>query len=373
MADQSIVLDAQGLDNLIVSLSKQGYAVKGPRLRDRAVVYDDIDSLADLPRGYVDEQDGGSYRLRYEGDAYFGYVVGPQSWKAFLHPPRQTLWRTVSEEGTSRIVPEPVEDEPYAFFGVRPCELAAIEIQDKVFTQGPYVDQHYQARREAAFIVVVNCARAGETCFCTSMGTGPKAKAGFDLALTEIATGEAPAFLVEAGSARGKAALDKVKGRKATADDVGLAEAISEKTAKSMTRSIDTHDLSQLLKANPDHPRWAEVAERCLSCANCTMVCPTCFCTSVEDQSAIDGSGTAREQRWDSCFTSDFTYIHGGAVRPASKSRYRQWMTHKLGTWVDQFDSFGCVGCGRCITWCPVGIDITEEAAAIRATVPAGE
>jgi Fe-S-cluster-containing hydrogenase component 2 len=124
--------------------------------------------------------------------------------------------------------------------------------------------------------------------------------------------------------------------------------------------------LPDLLKANPDHRRWDEVASRCLNCANCTMVCPTCFCTSVDEVSALDGSGASREQRWASCFTTEFSHVHGGAVRPGAKARYRQWMTHKLGTWVDQFDSSGCTGCGRCISWCPVGIDITEEAAMIR-------
>jgi sulfhydrogenase subunit beta (sulfur reductase) len=98
------------------------------------------------------------------------------------------------------------------------------------------------------------------------------------------------------------------------------------------------------------------------------MVCPTCFCTSVEDSTDVDGDGVVRVQRWDSCFTVDYSYIHGGSVRSSDRSRYRQWMTHKLSTWFDQFGSSGCVGCGRCITWCPVGIDITEEVAAIRAT-----
>ena len=134
-----------------------------------------------------------------------------------------------------------------------------------------------------------------------------------------------------------------------------------------MGREMNTDGIHDLLLANLEHPRWEEVAGRCLTCGNCTMVCPTCFCTSVEDTSDLAGVSAERSRRWDSCFTMDFSYIHGGSVRASPKSRYRQWMTHKLATWWDQFGSSGCVGCGRCITWCPVGIDITEEVRAIRA------
>lgn len=95
------------------------------------------------------------------------------------------------------------------------------------------------------------------------------------------------------------------------------------------------------------------------------MVCPTCFCTGVEDVTALAGDVTERVRKWDSCFTADFSYQHGGVVRESTKSRYRQWLTHKLSSWVDQFGSSGCVGCGRCITWCPTGIDLTAEVAAI--------
>ena len=137
-----------------------------------------------------------------------------------------------------------------------------------------------------------------------------------------------------------------------------------------MGRSLDQEGLKELLYENRNHPRWDDVADRCLSCANCTMVCPTCFCTTVEDSTDLTGDTAERVRRWDSCFTMDFSYIHGGAVRKSVKSRYRQWMTHKLGTWQDQFGSSGCVGCGRCITWCPVGIDITEEVAAMRNEQP---
>jgi Fe-S-cluster-containing hydrogenase component 2 len=131
---------------------------------------------------------------------------------------------------------------------------------------------------------------------------------------------------------------------------------------------MDTSGIKELLYRNPEHPRWDDVAERCLACTNCTLVCPTCFCGSVEDVTDLVGETAERWRRWDSCFTLDHSFLHGGSVRSSTRARYRQWLTHKLASWIDQFGTSGCIGCGRCITWCPVGIDITEEVAAIRAT-----
>jgi ferredoxin len=230
------------------------------------------------------------------------------------------------------------------------------------------VDKDYEARRRDAFIVAVNCGKAGGTCFCVSMGTGPRADSGFDLALTELYEGGEHRFLVEVGSTRGGDVLEELPHREAEEEDEAAARAVVERTAESMGRSLDTDDIKGLLYGNLEHPRWDEVSERCLTCGNCTMVCPTCFCSTVEDVTDLAGTEAERTRVWDSCFTLDHSYMHGGSVRNSGRTRYRQWMTHKLASWIDQFGSSGCVGCGRCITWCPVAIDITEEAAAIRAT-----
>ncbi|MBV8527642.1 MAG: 4Fe-4S dicluster domain-containing protein, partial [Candidatus Dormibacteraeota bacterium] len=106
-------------------------------------------------------------------------------------------------------------------------------------------------------------------------------------------------------------------------------------------------------------------AQRCLACGNCTMQCPTCFCSDLVDEPDVV-AGDARVRRWASCFEQDYSHIHGGSVRTSTRARYRQWLTHKLGTWWEQFGTSGCVGCGRCIAWCPVGIDITDEVRALR-------
>jgi ferredoxin len=203
------------------------------------------------------------------------------------------------------------------------------------------------------------------------MNTGPKAGGGYDLALTELTEGEGHRFVVEAGTETGAEVLAELQAPKAGAKAVLQAAAAVEAAAAAITRRLDTTGIRDLLYKGFEHARWDDVSARCLNCGNCTLVCPTCFCSTVEDSSDVGGTQAERWRRWDSCFVQSFSYIHGGSVRMSSRSRYRQWLTHKLGAWIDQFGTSGCVGCGRCITWCPVGIDITQEVAAIRGGAPA--
>ncbi len=363
-------LDADQLETLIRSLAERGYEVMGPTIRDGAIVYDRIAGVRDLPRGHTDDQEAGRYRLKSRDDgALFGYGPGPQSWKKYLHPPAVKLFEAEQRQGVFRILNNtPPARQPSAFIGVRACELAAIAIQDRVLVDGPYHDSIYQARRDRLFIVSVQCTQAVATCFCASMGTGPKVPVEHtDLTLTEMVDAGEHWFLAEAGSDRGQEALAALDHRPATEEESGAAAAAVENAARQQTRRMDTTGIRDLLYGNFEHPRWDQVAQRCLACGNCTMVCPTCFCTTIEDVTDLTGAHAERWRHWDSCFTMDFSYIHGGSVRTSGKARYRQWMTHKLASWIDQFGTSGCVGCGRCITWCPVGIDITEELSAIRA------
>jgi formate hydrogenlyase subunit 6/NADH:ubiquinone oxidoreductase subunit I len=361
------VLAADRLDSLLVALRDRGYRVVGPRVKDGAIVYDAIDSVADLPRGWTDEQERGRYRIVRRGDdAFFGYVSGPQSWKRFLHRPEVTLWKARRDERGFAIDDAPGDGTRDAFLGVRACELAAIRVQDKVLLDGPYVDPSYRRARERVFLVAVNCVEAGGTCFCASMKTGPRATTGFDLALTELLTPARHDFLVEIGSERGAEVAAALPLRPASPADLAAAEAAVDHARSRMGRALETAGLEELLYRNAESPHWDAVALRCLSCANCTMVCPTCFCVTVEDVSDLAGNEAERRRRWDSCFTTEFSYIHGGSVRTSASARYRQWITHKLAAWRDQFGTSGCVGCGRCITWCPAGIDITAEVEALR-------
>jgi ferredoxin len=368
-AAASHVLERQALDGLLAGLRHRGYTLIGPTAREGAIVLDEIRDSAELPSGWTDEQDGGSYRLvRRDDEALFAYNAGPQSFKQALFPPSVRLWRARRVDGERVEIDPPQAPPRYAFIGVRSCDLHAIAIQDRVFMGDRRVDEDYAARRRDVFIVAVNCARAGGTCFCVSMGTGPKAESGFDLALTELLEPGAHRFLVEVGSEAGADLIAEVPHRPAGEDDERAAAGVISRTAASMGRTLDTDGIKELLYENAEHPRWDEVADRCLACGNCTLACPTCFCSTVEDVTDLSGKETERTRQWDSCFTLGHSYIHGGSVHASGKSRYRQWMTHKLASWIDQFGTSGCVGCGRCITWCPVAIDITEETAAIRAS-----
>jgi sulfhydrogenase subunit beta (sulfur reductase) len=363
-----LVIEPDGIQRIIDALADRDYRVIGPTVRDGAIVYDTLARLDELPVGWTDRQDGGRYRLERRGDAaLFGYAVGPHSWKRFLHPPVQRLWQARREGDGFAVIEDEAAAQPLALLGVRACELRAIAIQDRVFLGGQYLDKSYKICRDHTFIIAVNCGQAGGTCFCVSMEAGPKVETGFDLALTELVENGRHLFLLEVGSAAGADLVSGLSVQPATEEQTAAADQVIAGTSGQMGRNLDTSGLKELLQDNPNHPRWDEVAERCLTCGNCTNVCPTCFCTSIDDTTDLTGSTAERVRRWDSCFTLDFSYIHGGAVRNSSHSRYRQWMTHKLAHWIDQFGSSGCVGCGRCITWCPVGIDITEEAAAIRA------
>ncbi len=360
------VIDRSGLDALIGELREDGYTTVGPTVRDGVIVYDTVASTGDLPVGWTDRQAPGRYRLEERDDEHlFGYVVGPHSWKRFLYPPRTVVWAGARTETGWEGRPPP-EAPSYAFFGVRGCELAAIRIQDKVFMDDTrVVDPTYAERRRRAFIVAVDCTEPGEQCFCASMGTGPSAGGGYDLALTELGGGR---FLVAVGSDDGAELLGRITSDQPTRQDGDHRRLLLEAAERAMQHHLETDGLRDLLVANVEHPHWERVAERCLGCTNCTVVCPTCFCSTMEDSLSLDGTTAERTRTWDSCFTVDFAYIHGGSLRPSRSARYRQWLTHKLATWVDQFDTSGCVGCGRCITWCPVGIDLRAEVAAIRAS-----
>ncbi len=366
------VIDRASFDTLLSILEGEGFTVIGPTIEDQAIVYDEIHSTAEMPEGWTDEQEGGHYRLRQREDgALFGYNLGPTSWKRFLFPPEVELLRIRRNPEDLEFIDSRSPTPRYAFIGVRACELAAMSIQDKVFMGAGTVDQSYASRRAGVFTVAVNCGQAGATCFCTSMETGPRCTSGFDIVATEILNGgRQPSYVVEGGTERGDRIVDMLGGREANATDDEDVDAAVANAERQMGRHMDTDGIRDLLVANPDHPRWEDVADRCLTCGNCTLACPTCFCSTVTDAVTLDGEAI-RSRRWDSCFSLEFTGLHGNPVRLSPRSRYRQWMTHKLATWHDQFDSSGCVGCGRCITWCPVGIDITEEVAAIRDTVPA--
>jgi ferredoxin len=355
----SSVIDRAGLNALVETLAARGYRVVGPTVRDDAIVLAELSSGADLPDGWGVDVAPGSYRLHRRTDAaVFAHSTGQQSWKEFLHPPRRPIWS--SDGSTYRLA----DDEPprYAFLGVRACDLASIAVLGRVLGGGAQPDGSFQRRRQGLFVIAVGCTEPGGLCFCASLGTGPAPGPGYDLSLTERVDDAGATYVVTVGTDEGAQVLADLEHREATPAEVDEADAAVAAAAEHMGRELPDTDLRTLFRDGRESPIWDEVANRCLTCGNCTMVCPTCFCTTTEDQTDLAGGTAERSQRWASCYEIDFSYLHGGSVRVSGANRYRQWISHKLGTWQDQFGSSGCVGCGRCIAWCPVGIDITVEA-----------
>ncbi len=368
--ERTFYLVPEDLNKIFSHFKSRGYKILGPTIKDNAIVYDEIESLDALPIGWTDEQFPGSYRLKERDDkAVFGYVVGPHSWKRFLYPPISTLWEARKENGSIKIFESNSDDEKFVFVGVRACEVSAILIYDKILGGGQYVDSNYIKRRENTFLIAVNCNEPGNNCFCSSTGTGPAVLTGYDIVLTEVISNDRHYFIARAGSETGEELLTSLGFRDATDLEIEEGEKIIADAVNKFKRKVDLTDVVEILQENYENPLWDKVSEKCLTCGNCTMVCPTCFCHTIEDVTDLTGQTAKRIKRWDSCFTMEFSYIHGGSVRYSVMSRYRQWMTHKLSTWKDQFGMIGCVGCGRCITWCPVGIDIVENVASFKETL----
>ncbi len=363
MKNKALFCEPSQFEQLLDLIKKAGYKLLGPTVRDEVIIYDELHSAKDLPIGWMDEQDPGRYRLKRRSDrAYFGYNLGPHSWKKYLFPSQEKLWTAKKQENGFVILQEaPLPEEKMAFIGVRACEMQAIFVLDKVFNTKLAVYQQYQKRRENTFIMAVQCTTAANTCFCASMQSGPKVKEGYDLALTEVIDEHVHYFILMIRTERGRSICKSLPFREATDDECHLAGVHVERTVEKMIRKVDNAHVHEVLMQSWDSKQWDKVADRCINCANCTMACPTCFCSNTEDLVNIDATQVDRWQSWESCFNLSHSSIHGGSVRSSAQSRYRQWLTHKFGTWWDQFGVSGCVGCGRCITWCPVGIDVTEE------------
>lgn len=353
----------------IFDVLKRSHRIIGPKVEGGVVILDEV-GYADIPSGWVDRQSPGMYKASDEkADSIFSFSVGPDSMKKFLSPSRQEVIRFRKTKKGIVSGRAAKQEKPIAFVGVRPCDLAALILLDKVFLDGPIPEPGYAERRRDTAILVVNCGRPGGNCFCHSMGTGPVAVEGYDIAMTELAD----SFLLEARTVLGREVVSSLPCSAVSDADILEKNEAIRGCSDSMTKMMRTDDLPGVLYRNLEHERWEETAKTDLECGNCAMVCPTCFCSTTYDlipASAIsrgfeefEGS---RIRTWDSCFSRNFARVHGGNFRPSRRARYRHWMTHKLAYWIDQFGSPGCVGCGRCITWCPVGIDITRELDEIR-------
>ncbi len=344
---------------LFQTLENSGYACVGPTERDGAIVYDKIPSIDALPQGKGLEIRPGHIRVQPRNHSrYFAWPNGSQGIKPWLYRTRELLWSAQkTDDGFVFKEPE-IADQPIAYIGARACDLAALQLQDLHFMYSEFPDPLYSAHRKALFIVAVNCSHAGSTCFCASTDDGPEVFSGYDLLLDELDEG----FLVHFGSESGLKVFEQLSLQPVSSEQEAQAKMQLASVVAEQERELLHENMHANIFSNLDDQEWQRIAKTCLACGNCTAVCPTCFCHREVEVAALDGQSSQHFREWDSCFTQDHSYIHGLTVRDETHLRYRQWMSHKLGSWREQYDRSGCTGCGRCIAWCPVGIDFVDEA-----------
>lgn len=354
-----VFLAREKLQSLFNALLDAGYSVFGPQVKEGAIVYERLTSLQQLPKGHSDSQTPGRYQLqKSDSERLFHWANGPQALKPLLFPAREVLWQAQRQaDGQIEFIIPENSVEKIAVLGVKACDLAALRLQDKHFLEGEYVDPGYKARRQSMLLIGVDCSHAAETCFCASTGDGPEVTHSYDLVMSELDDG----FLIGSGSPIGKELLAGLPLQMASDAQIIAARRQTEKTAAMQSRALNRISINQL-QSKRTSPRWDDVADRCLACGNCTMVCPTCFCHHQKEVPDMSGDSSEHLREWDSCFGESHGQLAGFQVRASVKQRYQQWMIHKLDSWQEQYDSSGCVGCGRCLSWCPAEIDFVEEA-----------
>ena len=327
----------------------------GPSLSEGVVRLRELKGAGDLDAGVVDIQGPGSYVVAGKSAFLFASVNGPDSPKTYLHPAEVELSKIVAKSSDLELLSAFHSNRKYAFFGIRPCDLRGVGIMDRTMLVPGFEDTVYSALREDSIFIVVNCTRAGENCFCASMGAGPAAASGYDVAITEL-----PEKLLFDIPEKNMGLFKGIELIAATEEELRKGEEMVRHAGEQMGRRISQKDPARQMYAALDSPVWGKTAERCLACGNCTMVCPTCFCNTIVDRTNLKDGSVSRVRIWDSCLSKDFVYSAGGNPRQQRSARYRQFVMHKFAYWPDEFGTYGCVGCGRCITWCPVGIDITD-------------
>jgi hypothetical protein len=353
LAGEDAIVGRTAFNDIVTRLQKRGYTVYGTVNEKGAGIFRPLGGIEDLS-------------LRCAG--------GTLPPKYLWYPPSETLFTYDRQTGEFHTGIEPVK---HAVFGIRPCDVHALLALDEVFLGGEYRDPYYRARRVDLPLVVFNCVEAGDTCFCSSMGTGPGLDHDYDLLITELGRAQrAPAsgrdgkgserWLLEVGSGRGGELVRGLRVETAREEDYSAKQRRLEEAAAGARIALHTEDLPRLMHEGQGHPYWREIACRDFNCANCTSVCPTCYCADIFDETDFSLRETKRKRRWSWCFLVEFAAVHGGNYREERIDRLRQFIQHKLNFSVGQYGFFHCVGCGRCIVWCPANIDIAQTGRVIR-------
>lgn len=348
MLEECFLGDMESLEKLILALKSRGLAVLAYKLQGDLPVFGEVGSLRDILVEYSDLQSPGSYKLVKDMRGFFRH--SQYSPKYFLHPPIQDVYEVSDDFNIAQTRTNPV---PTALFGIKPCDLAAIEVLDKILE----CDDVYQARRSSiAYIIVEECVEPGGTCFCGSVGAGPSVTKGYDVAYTRLDD----KVLFKVGSSKGMELIEKLGLAKAPEKLLRKYEELLVDAKRKASRLPPLETIAKALEdVAPAEEFWRYVSARCVGCTNCNMVCPTCFCTEFVDYANLTGNAR-RERQWFGCLSYTYGQVAGQHFRPELLMRYRHFVLHKFVFYQKQIGLPGCVGCGRCITWCPMGIDLRE-------------
>ncbi len=241
------------------------------------------------------------------------------------------------------------EIQPRIIFGIRPCDVHALQLLDTVFNAEGAQDPYWLAKREKTTIITLGCEQPCSTCFCTSVGGSPFDRRGSDLLLTDMGDH----YALEAITDRGKALVQSMPS--ASADQTDDVNKVQSKAEASLPKTFDSTGIRDKLYQLFSSNYWEKMQQSCLGCGVCTYLCPTCFCFDIVDEK----QRSQRVRNWDTCMFRVYTQeASGHNPRPTKLERTRQRIMHKYAYWLDNINEIGCTGCGRCVRYCPVNLDI---------------
>ena len=275
--------------------------------------------------------------------------------KEVFFPQSETMFRYEKTGKQHQVTSTEEVERKRVILGARPCDIQAVSLIDQVFSGKEYTDVYYVNKRKATTIIGMACDHPLSTCFCSSMKGGPFHREGSDLFLIDL--GEA--FLVELLTEKGKTFQKNKFLKEALAKDINSAKEVEEKATPKTDGSLPVAGIEKRLDQMLESPFWERVQEKCIGCRICTYLCPTCHCFDIVDE-ALTNKGQ-RVRNWDSCLSSLYSQeTSGHNPRPTNRERTRQRIMHKFNYFPKNFDQIACVGCGRCIIYCPVNFDIRQ-------------